>query len=994
MAAWPKARHTLLVRPGYESLAPLFPSNLRWRVTPLNPFSQSPAEGRTAFDELLADLQKDPPDLIVGATLNRTWLEVALAARLPKARSVALGTGRVDPLFTTALALEFGATTADSLREQVEIDPTAREWENNLRLVDRLLGHKVARTAPSLAVPAARQAAADQWLAQHKLPAGRWVALFPAGVANVKIKAWSPAGFAETAAWLQREHQLPVALLGHTSEAAILEEVATGIARLGQPKPPIWLGREGEIDLLAALLRNARLYFGHDTGAMHIAAALGRPIAAIFGGGHWPRFQPVAHQAVSVIQPLPCFGCNWDCHFGDAPCVKTLQVADAQAALSKLLAAGDRPLEAVHEAHNVPAGTLQLIAAATPRYRRLQQDRLDRQYKIEELTHLGREKDVEIADLKRAADERKREMEAIKAELEAECAQKDTEIGELKGEADTKDAEINSLKAETNTKDAEIASLKGEADTKDTEIASLKAEANTKDAEIEQLKATCNEREALIFKLTDIVKDFQRQVAELNAALQQKEALLQEKDTLFLQKDALLRQKETILQERGNALQHLESSLGSTRTELDALQAKFAALPPDAGQYAQWLQERNGRIAELEHGITDREREIRDLRSSVDNLNRGYGELEQVKRYGKWLHEKEVVIQQLKRACDDREALIRQLAAQAAGLGRVHQATLAVTSYFRQKWWQPLKDWTFKKVVDDYWMQLGVLRHYEPRPIQWDLRLPNRGRLSESRLPAIVIVTPSYNQDKFLESTILSVLNQNYPKLRYRVQDGGSKDRSPEIIQRYADRLAGWYSGKDRGQSDAIRRGFDELPGEAEDIMAWLNSDDFIAPRVLRFVAEYFVRHPHVDVIYGHRIIIDDHDREVGRWIMPPHDRASLEWIDYVPQETLFFRRRIWNQVGGLDPTFQFALDWDLLARFQEAGARIVRLPYFLGCFRLHSEQKTSAHIHTTGHEEMTRIRTRIHGPHPDPTRIEHFARRSRFRAALHARLHELGVRF
>lgn len=987
IAVWPNARHTLLVRPGYESLAPLFSSNLRWRVAPLNPFSQSPSEGRAAFDALLRDLQKDPPDLIVGATLNRTWLEVALAARLPAARSVALGTGRVDPLFTTALALEFGATTADSLREQVEIDPAIREWENNLRLVDHLLGRKVARTAPSLSVPADRQAAADQWLAQHKLPAGRWVALFPAGVANVKIKAWSPAGFAETAAWLQREHQLPVALLGHTSEAAILEEVAAGIARLGQPQPPVWLGRDGEIDLLAALLRNARLYFGHDTGAMHIAAALGRPIAAIFGGGHWPRFQPVARQAVSVIQPLPCFGCNWDCHFGDAPCVKTLQVADAQAALTKLVAAGDRPLETVYEAQNVPAGTLQLIAAATPRYRRLQRDRLDRQYKIEELTHLGREKDVEIADLKRAADERKREMEAIKTELEAECAQKDTEIGELKAEADTKDDEINSLKAETNTKDAEIASLKAEADTKDVEINSLKAEANTKDAEIEQLKATCNEREALIFKLTDIVKDFQRQVADLSGTVAAREAGLTERDVA-------LRNHEAKLHDMARALQERDERLATVTEAFENQRVRLASLPADASHWAQSLYDKDVHIRNIESMLADRDNRLREQQATIGNLEQGLGELEQAKRYGKWLHEKEAVIQQLKRACDDREALIRQLAAQAAGLGRVRQATLAVTAYLRQKWWQRLRDWTFKKVVDDYWMQLGVLQHYEPRPIQWDLKLPNRGRLPEPQLPVIVIVTPSYNQDKFLESTILSVLNQNYPKLRYRVQDGGSKDRSPEIIQRYADRLAGWYSGKDRGQSDAIRRGFDELPGDENDIMAWLNSDDFIAPRALRFVAEYFVQHPHVDVIYGHRIIIDDQDREVGRWIMPPHDPRSLEWIDYVPQETLFFRRRAWNAVGGLDPTFQFALDWDLIARFQEAGARIVRLPYFLGCFRVHTEQKTSAHIHTTGHEEMNRIRTRIHGPHPDPARIEHYARKSRFRAAVYARLHALGLRF
>ena len=171
-------------------------------------------------------------------------------------------------------------------------------------------------------------------------------------------------------------------------------------------------------------------------------------------------------------------------------------------------------------------------------------------------------------------------------------------------------------------------------------------------------------------------------------------------------------------------------------------------------------------------------------------------------------------------------------------------------------------------------------------------------------------------------------------------------------------------------------------------------TSDPIADMLTRVRNAMVARHPKVDVIYGHRIIIDGHDGEIGRWILPRHDRATLEWIDYVPQETLFFRRRAWTAVGGLDPSFQFALDWDLLARFQQAGARIVRVPYFLGCFRVHSEQKTSAHIHTTGHEEMTRIRTRIHGPNPDPVRIEHYARKARFTAALTARLHELGLRY
>lgn len=202
-----------------------------------------------------------------------------------------------------------------------------------------------------------------------------------------------------------------------------------------------------------------------------------------------------------------------------------------------------------------------------------------------------------------------------------------------------------------------------------------------------------------------------------------------------------------------------------------------------------------------------------------------------------------------------------------------------------------------------------------------------------------------------------SILNQGYPNLEYFVQDGGSDDGTIDVLKQYSDRLSGWESAPDDGQSQAINLGFARTHGE---IMAWLNSDDLFLSGALAYVADYFARHPEVDVVYGHRILIDEQDKEIGRWILPRHDDDALAWADFIPQETLFWRRSIWEKAGGqIDESFRFAMDWDLLLRFRGCGARIVRLPCFLGAFRIHDEQKTSAAIHDVGMEEMRRLRAR-----------------------------------
>jgi glycosyltransferase involved in cell wall biosynthesis len=226
--------------------------------------------------------------------------------------------------------------------------------------------------------------------------------------------------------------------------------------------------------------------------------------------------------------------------------------------------------------------------------------------------------------------------------------------------------------------------------------------------------------------------------------------------------------------------------------------------------------------------------------------------------------------------------------------------------------------------------------------------------------PVVSIVTPSFNQGFFLEETLASVLRQDYPRLEYIVQDGGSTDETLAILKRQGAALKHWESGPDLGQAHAINLGFRHTSGE---IMAYLNSDDLLLPGCLAYVAAYFAEHPEVDVVYGHRILIDEDGAEVGRWILPPHDDEVLSWADFIPQETMFWRRRIWDRVGGcFDQSFQFTLDWDLLLRFQKAGARFTRLPRFLGAFRLHGSQKTQQNRYSVGEREMDRLRRRCHG--------------------------------
>lgn len=250
-------------------------------------------------------------------------------------------------------------------------------------------------------------------------------------------------------------------------------------------------------------------------------------------------------------------------------------------------------------------------------------------------------------------------------------------------------------------------------------------------------------------------------------------------------------------------------------------------------------------------------------------------------------------------------------------------------------------------------IKLGVFYQHEPQ------ELPRVKRedvaMNARNLPSISIVTPSCNQGIFIGSTVQSVLSQQYPNLQYVIQDAESADSTPSVLSAFASELFELNVEPDAGQADAINKGLRKCDGE---ILGYLNSDDLLLGNALKIVGEFFRDNPMVDVVYGNRFIIDSHGKNIGRWILPGHDGKVLRWVDYVPQETLFWRRRIWERIGGyVDDQLDFALDWDLLLRFEQSGAVFAHLPNLFGAFRVHLSQKSSALYNSTGQREMDSIR-------------------------------------
>lgn len=249
---------------------------------------------------------------------------------------------------------------------------------------------------------------------------------------------------------------------------------------------------------------------------------------------------------------------------------------------------------------------------------------------------------------------------------------------------------------------------------------------------------------------------------------------------------------------------------------------------------------------------------------------------------------------------------------------------------------------------------LGQFPHYAPKEIS----IPDRYKKARNldKTPVISILMPSWNQGYIIERSIQNILDQNYSALEYIVHDSGSLDKTLVILHRYDPSIAHWESTLDDGLAHALNLGFGHATG---DIMSCLYPCDMLLPGALNYIADYFNRHPDVDVVYGHTVFIDKNRKEIGRRVLPFHDPSCLSWPDGIPQEMLFWRRRIWEKVGSfVESGLELAMFWELLLRFQKAGATFARVPRFIGAVEVAPEEPVSVETRRQYRQEIEKIRT------------------------------------
>ncbi len=319
---------TVAVRDNYQSILPHLNGRLKAITTKINPYAPGNPEVLDQAKELYQKIADVQPDTLVSGPYNRTFLDDWLAAEFRKLDRIgflnpALSESPRDPFFVTPD--QGRIPSAELFTQFVQVAEDSHEGVKNQSLLEALLGRASQKYHPTIKVTADLERRAEDALGKLKLKPGRYVLGCPAGTVNVPIKFWPEDEYVDLLAHLQDKHQLPVLLTGLPEESSFLERIA-GKAKKRGIACKRWIGLPEDPVSLLGLIRHSRLYLGTDSGPMHLAAALDVPVVALFGGGTWPRFLPLAKRSFVATQQVPCSGCNWDCWLDEPICIRKVSV--------------------------------------------------------------------------------------------------------------------------------------------------------------------------------------------------------------------------------------------------------------------------------------------------------------------------------------------------------------------------------------------------------------------------------------------------------------------------------------------------------------------------------------------------------------------------------------------------------------------------------------------------------------------------------------------
>lgn len=236
----------------------------------------------------------------------------------------------------------------------------------------------------------------------------------------------------------------------------------------------------------------------------------------------------------------------------------------------------------------------------------------------------------------------------------------------------------------------------------------------------------------------------------------------------------------------------------------------------------------------------------------------------------------------------------------------------------------------------DFEEESRKIREFVSRPMFDEAVLLNK----DKSYPKISIITPSYNQGQFLEKTILSVLNQNYPNLEFIIIDGGSTDNSIEIIKKYEKYIAYWISEPDKGQAHALNKGFERATG---DIFGWLNSDDLYMPGVFYTSCNYFNEKQNIHIVFGDYFTIDSDNKIICKEYAFDFNVQHFIYEGFhLNAQSIFWLKEVHYRFGSFNENLHRTMDYDMILRLGLLKEnKFLRIPFTIGCFRRHDAQKT-----------------------------------------------------